>query len=48
MRSRSIIFLVFLDATAMKSQGTVIMRKVVRITKLADVSNTGFTPMRNA
>ncbi len=48
MRSRSIIFLVFLDATAMKSQGTVIMRKVVRITKLADVRSTGFTPMRNA
>ena len=47
-RSRSIILLVFLDATAMQSQGTVIMRKVVRITKLAEVRSTGFTPMRNA
>ena len=47
MRSRSIIFLVFLDAIKMNSQGTVIMRKVARTTKVADVRSTGFAPMRN-
>jgi len=44
--SRSIIFLVFLDAAKMNAQGIVIMRNVVRATKLADVRSTGLTPMR--
>ena len=44
--SRSIILLVFLDAVKMNTQGIVIMRNVVRTTKLAEVRSTGFTPMR--
>src|SRR5208283_1172636 len=44
--SRSIILLVFLDAVKMNTQGIVIMRNVVKTTKLAEVRRTGFTPMR--
>jgi hypothetical protein len=45
--SRSIILRVFLDAVKMNNQGIVIMRNVVRTTKLAEVRSTGFTLTRN-